>query len=80
MNDTIIWIIIVAFYAPLHFMLPVLFVFITGDETKVERKRLIHGVLVDAGLSMIMAFTIAITLVSYELSKKKYRTSRHFLI
>ena len=65
MDDPIIWIIIMAFYAPLHFMLPVLFLFIVGDETEAVRKQLIHSALIDAALSMVVAFAIAIMLVNY---------------
>ena len=66
MNDPVIWIIIIVFYAPLHFMLPVLFLFIVGDEAEVVRKQLIRNALVDAALSMVVAFVIAITLVNYD--------------
>ncbi|HEB81983.1 MAG TPA: hypothetical protein ENJ11_03875 [Gammaproteobacteria bacterium] len=67
MNDTIIWIIIAVFYAPLHFMLPVLFLFIVGDEPEDVRKRLIRGVIIDAAASMLVAFAIAITLAMYDM-------------
>jgi len=63
-DDTIIWIIIIAFYAPLHFMLPVLFLFIVGDETEAVRKQLIRRALIDAALSMVVAFALAILLVN----------------
>ena len=65
MDDPIIWIIIAVFYAPLHFMLPVLFLFIVGDETEVVRKQLVRNALIDAALSMVVAFAIAIMLVNY---------------
>ena len=64
MDDPIIWIIIIAFYAPLHFMLPVLFLFIVGDETEAVRKLLIRRALIDAALSMVVAFALAIMLVN----------------
>ena len=66
MNDPIIWIIIIAFYAPLHFMLPVLFLFIVGNESETVRKQLIRKALIDAALSMVVAFIIAITFVNYD--------------
>jgi hypothetical protein len=62
MNDIIIWIIIIAFYAPLHYMLPVLFLFITGQENEDTRKALVHRALIDSTLSMLLAFAIAIVL------------------
>jgi fatty acid desaturase len=64
-DDPVIWIIIIAFYAPLHFMLPVLFLFIVGDETEVVRKQLIRSAVIDAALSMVVAFALAILLVSH---------------
>ena len=66
MNDPVIWIIIIAFYAPLHFMLPLLFLFIVGHESETVRKQLIRRALIDAALSMVVAFAVAIMLVSYE--------------
>ena len=65
MEDPVIWIIIIAFYAPLHFMLPVLFLFIVGDETEAVRKRLIRRALIDAAMSMVVAFALAIMLVNH---------------
>jgi uncharacterized membrane protein YesL len=65
-NDPVIWIIIIAFYAPLHFMLPLLFLFIVGHESETVRKQLIRRALIDAALSMVVAFAVAIMLVSYE--------------
>lgn len=63
MEDTVVWLIIAAFYAPLHFLLPVLVLFITGSESAEARKRLIRGALVDATLSMAVAFAAVIYLV-----------------
>jgi hypothetical protein len=65
-NDPVVWIIIIAFYAPLHFMLPMLLLFIVGHESETVRKRLIRSALIDAALSMIVAFALAIVLVRYE--------------
>ncbi len=67
MNDITIWIIIAVFYAPLHFMLPVLFLFIVGDETETVRRKLVRGVIIDAAASMLIAFAIAITLANFDL-------------
>jgi hypothetical protein len=63
MDDIIVWIIIAAFYAPLHFLLPVLVLFITGSESEPVRRRLIRGALVDSTVSMALAFLIVILLV-----------------
>jgi uncharacterized membrane protein YesL len=65
-DDPVIWIIIIVFYAPLHFMLPVLFLFIVGDETEKVRKQMIRKALMDAALSMVAAFVLAIVLVNYD--------------
>ena len=64
MSDTIVWIIIIAFYAPLHYMLPLLILFITGNESDATRKTLIRRAVIDSTLSMILAFALAILLVS----------------
>jgi hypothetical protein len=64
MDDVIVWIIIAAFYAPLHYLLPALILFITGNEPEDVRKRLIRGALVDSTLSMVIAFAIVIALVN----------------
>lgn len=62
MQDAIVWLIIAAFYAPLHYLLPVLVLFITGNESADVRKRLVRSALIDATLSMAVAFAVAIYL------------------
>jgi hypothetical protein len=64
MDDIIIWIIIAGFYAPLHYLLPVLVLFITGQESDATRRRLIRNSLIDSTISMVLAFTIVITLAT----------------
>jgi fatty acid desaturase len=66
MNDFIIWIIIIAFYAPLHYSLPVIILFITGNESDQSRSRLIRRALLDSTLSMILAFVCAVILVQMD--------------
>ncbi len=63
MDDIIVWIIIVAFYAPLHFLLPTLFLFITGSESNEVRRQLMRKALIDSALSMVAAFVVVILLV-----------------
>ncbi|MGB0713595.1 MAG: hypothetical protein ACPGUC_08560 [Gammaproteobacteria bacterium] len=63
MSDPIIWVIIVAFYAPLHYMLPTLILFITGNEAPELRKAMIRRAFIDATVSMVLAFALAIGLV-----------------
>jgi hypothetical protein len=67
LNDTIVWIIVIAFYAPLHYVLPVVILFITGNESESERKLLIRRALIDSSLSLLFAFTVAIVLAKMEL-------------
>jgi len=67
MDNLVIWLIIIAFYAPLHYLLPVLFLFITGRESEGVRKGLIRRALFDASLSMVGAFAVVIYLVEQEM-------------
>ena len=62
MDNLIVWLIIAAFYAPLHYLLPVLVLFITGRESDETRTRLMRRALLDSSLSMIAAFAIVIYL------------------
>ena len=64
MDEVVVWIIIIGFYAPLHYLVPVLVLFITGQETEQTRRRLIRNALIDSTLSMVAAFVIVITLAS----------------
>jgi hypothetical protein len=67
MDNLIVWLIIIAFYAPLHYLLPVLVLFITGRESEDTRKTLISRALIDATLSMVLAFAIVIYLVGEQM-------------
>lgn len=67
MDTLVVWLIIIAFYAPLHYLLPVLVLFITGRESEEMRKGLIRRALVDSTLSMVGAFAIVIYLVGQEM-------------
>ena len=62
MDDVIVWIIIAAFYAPLHYLIPVLVLFITGTEADQVRRHLIRRALIDSSLSMLVAFALVIWL------------------
>lgn len=63
MNELVVWLIILGFYAPLHYLLPVGFLFVTGREDEATRKRLIKGTVIDSTLSMVVAFALVIVLV-----------------
>lgn len=66
MNDLVVWLIIVAFYAPLHYLLPMLVLFITGTESEEVRRDLIRRALIDSTVSMVTAFAVVIYLVGQE--------------
>ena len=54
MEDTIIWIIIIGFYAPLHYLPPLLMVlFKTTDE---NRAKMLWNTVIDCTVSMALAF------------------------
>lgn len=63
MDDLVVWIIIIGFFAPLHFLLPVVVLFVTGHESAQARKRLIRRAVIDSALSLVIAFAVAIYLV-----------------
>lgn len=54
MDNLIVWIIIAAFYAPLHYLVPVLLVLFKSDENN-RKSHLTHS-LIDSTLSMALAF------------------------
>ena len=62
MNDPVAWAIVIVFYAPLHFLLPILVLFITGNEAEGVRRELIRHALIDASVSMAAAFALVIYL------------------
>lgn len=62
MSDPLVWIVALAFYAPFHYLGPVLVSFLTGTETPSQRKHLIINILIDCTLSMLIAFALAIWL------------------
>ena len=59
MTDTIAWIIAITFYAPFHYLGPLLVSFLIGNETTPQRKRLIIAIFIDCTLSMLIAFVAA---------------------
>ena len=67
MTDTIAWIIAITFYAPFHYLGPLLVSFLTGSETPPYRRRLIITILIDCTLSMLIAFLIAFWLFKTDL-------------
>ena len=67
MSDTIVWIVAIAFYAPFHYLGPLLVSLLTGTEALAQRKRLVINILADCTLSMFIAFALAIWLFSNNL-------------
>jgi hypothetical protein len=67
MTDTIAWIIALAFYAPFHYLGPLLVTLLTGDDTDSQRKLLIINILIDCSLSMFVAFSVAFGLLRDDL-------------
>ena len=61
MNDPVVWLIIAAFYAPLHYLLPVLFIVITAGSE--ERTGLIKKAIIDCTISMVIIFTLVLWLI-----------------
>jgi hypothetical protein len=59
MTDTIAWIIAITFYAPFHYLGPLLVSFLIGSETPPYRRRMIITILIDCTLSMLIAFVAA---------------------
>lgn len=67
MDDALVWIIIAAFYAPLHYLLPLLVVAMTAAEEGDARRRRLIATAVDCTLSMAIAFTVVIWLAGGQL-------------
>jgi len=67
MSDVLVWIVALAFYAPFHYLGPVLVALLTGTETQLQHKRLIINILIDCTLSMLIAFALAVWLFKSDL-------------
>lgn len=62
MDAAVVWLIIALFYAPLHYLLPMLVVVMTGSEEGEARKRRLVATAIDCTLSMLIAFVLVIWL------------------
>jgi ABC-type sugar transport system permease subunit len=67
MDATIVWLIVALFYAPLHFLLPILVALMTGREESEARKRRLVATAIDCTLSMVVAFAVVIWLAAERL-------------
>jgi len=64
METAIVWLIVALFYAPLHYLLPLLVVVMTGREEGEARRRRLVATAIDCTLSMVIAFTVVIWLAT----------------
>ena len=64
MDATIVWLIIALFYAPLHYLLPMLVVVMTGSEEGEARRQRLVATAIDCTLSMVVAFAVVIWLAA----------------
>jgi hypothetical protein len=63
----LVWLIIALFYAPLHYLLPLLVVVMTGTEEGAARTRRLIATAVDCTLSMAIAFAVVLLLAAERL-------------
>lgn len=61
MDDTITWLIIALFYAPLHFLVPVL-VTLFHDGGEPSQRSALKATLIDCTLSMSLGFALVIVI------------------
>ena len=66
MNDAVVWLIIAAFYAPLHYGGPIGVAILTTPSSSL-RRRLIRYMVIECSLSMLIAFALVIWLVKDQL-------------
>lgn len=62
MDTVVFWVIIALFYAPLHYLIPIVIVFFQNVEDPVLRKRRMIATAIDCTLSMSIAFALVIWL------------------
>ncbi|MCU7960719.1 MAG: hypothetical protein KZQ58_12150 [gamma proteobacterium symbiont of Bathyaustriella thionipta] len=62
MDDFIVWLIIALFYAPLHYLGPILLLAMRTDEA--QRRSAINKTILDCSLSMLVSFGLLVWLAS----------------
>lgn len=67
MDHLVTWLIVALFYAPLHYLIPLL-VAVMRSPDAAGRKLAIRGALIDCSLSMGLAFTLVIWLAREHLT------------
>ena len=60
MDNFIVWVIIALFYAPLHYLVPMLIVFFRNVEDEEQRKKRLIATAIDCTISMSLAFALVI--------------------
>ncbi len=64
MDAWLVWLIIALFYAPLHYLLPLLIVVMTGSEEGPARRQRLVATAIDCTVSMAIAFTVVLALAA----------------
>jgi hypothetical protein len=67
MDTLIVWAIIALFYAPLHYLLPLLLVFFRYSDNEALRNQRLKTTAIDCTLSMVVSFTLVIFLAQEQL-------------
>lgn len=62
MNDIGAWLIGLAFYAPIHFLGPLLVLLLTGPADGAARSARLRATLIECTLTMVVAFALAVPL------------------
>lgn len=68
MDTLIVWAIIALFYAPLHYLVPMLIVFLRHADDPVQRRAQLIATAIDCTFSMAIAFSLVIFLLGEEMS------------
>lgn len=67
MDSVVTWLIVAVFYAPLHYLVPILVVALRNTDGA-QRRRAIRAVAIDCSISMILAFGLVIWLAEDHLT------------
>jgi hypothetical protein len=62
MEEPIVWLIILLFYAPLHYLLPLLIVFLRHAEDPEARRQHLKATAIDCTFSMVVGFSLVLVL------------------
>jgi hypothetical protein len=62
MDTAVFWVIIALFYAPLHYLIPLVIVFFQNVEDPAARKKQMIATAIDCTISMTLAFSLVIWL------------------